>query len=58
MNMSDMLVRRLGSEKLKDFRDNFDNVVDKYSEIAKSTGYEGELIFKKEKGRMIIFVKL
>lgn len=52
------LVRKLGSEKLKDFKDNFDKVVDKYSAIAKATGYQGELVFKKEKGRMVVFVKL
>jgi len=52
------LVRRLGSEKLKDFKNNFDEVVDKYKEIAKTTGYDGELMFKKEKGKMVIFVKL
>ena len=52
------LVRKLGSEKLKDFKDNFDEVVDKYREIAKATGYEGELVFKKERGKMIVFVKL
>lgn len=52
------LVRKLGSEKLKDFKDNFDEVVDKYKAIAIATGYEGELIFKKEKGKMVVFVKL
>ncbi len=52
------LVRKLGTEKLKDFKDNFDEVVDKYIEIAKATGYEGELVFKKEKGKMVVFVKL
>lgn len=52
------LVRKLGTEKLKDFKDNFDKVVDKYREIAKATGYEGELMFKKEKGKMVVFVKL
>ncbi len=52
------LVRKLGSEKLKYFKENFDKVIDTYSEMAKRTGYEGELLFKKEKGKMIIFVKL
>jgi len=52
------LVRKLGSEKLKDFEDNFNEIVDKYREKANNTGYEGELVFKKEKGKMIIFVKL
>jgi len=52
------LVRKLGSEKLKDFKDNFDKVVDKYRQIANATGYEGELVFKKEHGNMLVFVKL
>lgn len=52
------LVRKLGSEKLKDFKDNFDKVVDKYRAIATATGYEGELVFKKEHGKMLVFVKL
>lgn len=54
----DDLVRRLGEEKLKDFKDNFDKIVDKYREIATASGYDGELTFKKEHGKMIIFVKL
>tara|TARA_R110000803_G_scaffold184185_1_gene246518 strand:- start:531 stop:701 length:171 start_codon:yes stop_codon:yes gene_type:complete len=56
--MSNKLVRKLGVEKLSDFKERFDEVVDKYREIAKSTGYEGELVFKKERGMMIVFVKL
>ena len=52
------LVRKLGSEKLEDFKNNFDKVVDKYKTIAVSTGYEGELVFKKEHGKMLVFVKL
>ena len=52
------LVRKLGSEKFKDFEKDFDLIVDKYRKIADATGYENELVFKKEKGRMIIFVKL
>jgi len=52
------LVRKLGSEKLEDFKNNFDKVVDKYQAIARATGYEGELVFKKEHGKMMVFVKL
>jgi hypothetical protein len=52
------LVRSLGSEKLKDFKENFDLIADKYRMIANATGYKGELRFKKENGKMVVFVKL
>lgn len=54
----DDLGRKLGSEKLKYFKENFDLIADKYRLIADASGYEGELTFKKEHGKMIIFVKL
>lgn len=52
------LVRRLGSEKLKDFLSDFDLIADKYRQIADASGYKGKLKFNKEKGRMVIFVEL
>lgn len=52
------LGRKLGVEKMKDFKDNFDLIVDKYRQIANATGYKGELAFKKEHGNMVIFVKI
>jgi len=52
------LVRKLGSEKLKDFLNDFDLIVDKYRQIANASGYENELVFRKERGKMIVFVKL
>ena len=54
----DKLVRKLGTEKLKDFNESFDLIVDKYRSIADASGYNGELVFKKEHGNMLIFVKL
>lgn len=56
--MDDKLVRKLGSVKEKDFLDNFDQIIDKYRTIATATGYNGDLLFKKEHGQMIIFVQL
>ena len=53
-----ILVRKLGSEKVKTFMKDFDLIVDKYRTIADTTGYKGPLKFKKEKGKMIIFVEL
>lgn len=52
------LVRKLGIEKLNDFKNDFDLIVDKYRKIADAIGYKGELTFKKEHGRMVIFVKI
>lgn len=54
----EVLLRKLGTEKLKYFKNNFDKVVDKYIIIARATGYDGELVFKNEHGKMVIFVKL
>jgi hypothetical protein len=52
------LVRRLGSEKLKDFTNDFDLIVDKYRIIADASGYHGVLKFNKEHGKIIVFVEL
>ena len=54
----DKLVRKLGTEKVKDFTDNFDKLVDKYRQIADASGYTGELKFKKEKGIIVVFVEI
>jgi len=43
---------------LKDFLNDFDLIVDKYRQIANASGYENELVFRKERGKMIVFVKL
>lgn len=51
-------LRKLGIERIKDFTSDFDLIVDKYRMIADATGYKGELAFKKEKGKMVIFVAL
>jgi hypothetical protein len=56
--MDEELVRRLGSEKLTYFEDNFDKVVDEYQLKANKEGYYGKLLFSKEKGKMVIFVTL
>ena len=52
------LVRTLGTVKLKNFENNFDNIVDEYKEKAKKMGYNGDLKFKKEKGNMVILVTI
>jgi hypothetical protein len=52
------LVRKLGQEKIKYFEENFDMVYDKYRMKAQDEGYEGKIVFKKERGKMVIFVEL
>ena len=52
------LVRKLGTEKVKDFKENFDEICDRYQSKAIAEGYYGDLIFKKENGWMVIFVTL
>jgi hypothetical protein len=52
------LVRKLGQEKIKYFEENFDLVYDEYKVKARNEGYEGKIVFKKERGKMIVFVEL
>jgi len=52
------LVRKLGTESLKDFKENFDEICDQYQSKAIKEGYYGDLIFKKERGKMVIFVTI
>jgi len=52
------LVRKLGTEKVKDFKENFDEICDHYQSKAIKDGYYGDLVFKKENGKMVIFVTL
>jgi len=52
------LVRKLGSEKSKDFKEHFDLIVNKYRQIADVSGYKGKMKFKTEKGKVIVFVEL
>ena len=54
----EQLTRKLGTEKLKEFKENFDDICDQYETKAKEQGYNGELLFKKEKGNMVIFVTI
>jgi hypothetical protein len=54
----DELVRKLGTEKMSTFLNDFDLIVDKYRKIADISGYKNELRFKKEHGKMVIFVQI
>ena len=54
--MEEEYVRKLGSEKKKDFDAELDKYLDLYIKKARAQGYLGKLKFKVEKGRVIIFV--
>jgi len=56
--MDSKLVRKLGSEKAKVFYENFDAFCDSYKDKAIEGGYNGDLLFKKEHGNIIIFIEL
>ena len=53
-----MYLRKLGSEKSKDFKEHFDLIVEKYRTIADASGYKGKMKFKTEKGKVVVFVEL
>ena len=49
-------LRKLGIEKNKVLNDNFDNLYEKYKKKALEAGCEGELRFKKQHGRVFIYI--
>ena len=51
-------VRKLGVEKKIDFSIDFDAIYDKYKKKAEDEGYDGDLKFRREHGKVIIFVIL
>ena len=52
------LVRKLGQEKVKVFDKDTDYYIDFYRKKANSSGYRGELKFKKEGPNIVIFVEI
>ena len=51
-------LRKLGIEKLKVLNEDFDTLYDKYKKKALEAGCEGELRFKKQHGRVFVYVVL
>ena len=49
---------KLGIEKVKILNEYFDNLYEKYKNKALNKGYNGELKFINEHGRIIIYVVL
>lgn len=52
------LVRTLGIVKVSDFEKDFDKIYDEYEVKAKNMGYNGNLKFKREGGKITIFVTI
>jgi hypothetical protein len=52
----EMLLKKLGIEKGKLVNKDFDLICDKYTEKARKLGFDGELKFLKEHGKVIIYV--
>jgi len=51
-------VRKLGVEKEKELKKDFDALYDKYKKKAEKEGYDGEIKFSREKGKVVFFVVL
>ena len=54
--MENERLRKLGSEKIKVLKADFDNMYEAYRKKAKDSGYDGELKFVREHGLVVIFV--
>ncbi len=52
----ELVLRKLGVEKVKVLDKNFDAIYEKYSNKAKADGFHGELKFIKEHGMVLIYV--
>jgi hypothetical protein len=52
------LVRTLGTVKVSDFEKDFDKIYDEYNLKAKELGYNGNLKFEKNGGKITIFVTI
>ena len=48
-------LHKLGTEKIKVFDDDFDNIYDIYKLKAEKDGYYGELKFIKEHGNIVVY---
>lgn len=53
----EVLLKKLGIEKVKVVDNNFDEIYEKYSKKAKDAGFSGTLRFIKEHGKVLIYVE-
>lgn len=56
--MEDLRLRKLGQEKRKVFDKNFDELSLKYEQKARDAGYDGDIKYIVEKGKVLIYVVL
>jgi hypothetical protein len=52
----ELLLKKLGIEKVKVMDNNFDEIYEKYTQKAKEQGFYGELKFIKEHSKVMIYV--
>jgi len=53
-----ILSKKLGTERIKHFEENFDELYDMYKKMALDLGYTQKIKFKKERNKIIIYVNL
>lgn len=53
----EILLKKLGIEKVKIVNNNFDYIYDKYTKKAINAGFNGSLKFIKEHGKILIYVQ-
>ena len=54
--MAEQRLKKLGVEKTKVLKEDFDNLYEKYKKRALDAGCEGEIKFIREHGRFFIYV--
>ncbi len=52
----ELLLKKLGIEKVKVVDNNFDEIYDKYEQKAKELGFYGEIKFIKEHSKIMVYV--
>lgn len=52
----ELLLKKLGIEKVKVIDNSFDEIYEKYTQKAKEQGFYGELKFIKEHSKVMIYV--
>ncbi len=54
--MEEQRFKKLGTEKRDEFDKDFDAQYSRYRKMANELGFEGELKFVKERGKVLIYV--
>ena len=57
-NENELRLRKLGIEKKTKFDENFDELSLKYETKARDAGYDGDIKYIVEKGKVLIYVTL